>query len=267
MTKPIPKKHFGQNFLIDRNIIEKIIASISPQDEDHIIEIGPGQGAITQYIAGQCNQLDIIEIDRDLVTQLQSDYITDESVIIHPTDALKVDLSAISTHFRIIGNLPYNISTPLLMKLIEFYPYCVDAHFMLQKELVDRICSPHGNKTYGRLSVIMQYYFTTHHLFNVKPSSFYPPPKVDSAILRLTKKERSHQANSIETFHALCRNAFSQRRKTLRNNLKNWLAKTTIDHIERDFDLSRRAETFSPDEFITISNLIESNSFSSTIST
>lgn len=258
MNKHTPRKRFGQNFLQDKNIIEKIIQAINPKQDEHLVEIGPGQGAITGYLIPKCKSLNIIEIDRDLASALAKEYAVFSHVTLTNIDALEFDFSTISHNFRVVGNLPYNISTPLLINFIQYYEKIIDAHFMLQKELVERICAPAGTKTYGRLSVVMQYYFKTEHLFNVPPNCFYPAPKVDSAIIRLEKKHIETPAKDLKLFNQVCAVAFSKRRKTLRNNLKDLISTQEIQNLEETFDLSRRAETLSLEEFIHLTNTIHS---------
>ncbi|MEM8593636.1 MAG: 16S rRNA (adenine(1518)-N(6)/adenine(1519)-N(6))-dimethyltransferase RsmA [Pseudomonadota bacterium] len=251
-----PRKRFGQNFLRDQHIIERIVSSINAQADDVLVEIGPGEGAITDYLAPRCKQLQLIEIDRDLAERLNTKYAHTDHVSLHTGDALAFNFSTVADTFRVVGNLPYNISTPLLINLIDHRTHVSDAHFMLQKEVVDRICAPPGNKTYGRLSILLQYYFQTEHLFDVPPESFFPPPKVDSAIIRLTSKPADLVAHNLPLFHSLCKIAFAQRRKTLRNNLKNAFSTEIVSQLEEHIDLTARPETLSVTEFVQLSDLI-----------
>jgi 16S rRNA (adenine1518-N6/adenine1519-N6)-dimethyltransferase len=221
------KKRFGQNFLVDTNIIDRIIHSINPQPHDHIIEIGPGLGALTQPLLDTLPRLDVIELDRDVIPGLQSLEGSDK-LYIHNTDVLCFDftLFAHSTFhdekLRIVGNLPYNISTAVLFHLIKHRNIIQDLHFMLQKEVVERIAASVGSHAFGRLSVMMQLHFNICPLFTVSPQCFRPAPKVESAIIRLRPMDECPiNMEEHADFESLVRQAFSQRRKTLRNTLKN----------------------------------------------
>ncbi len=250
------KKRFGQNFLVDENIIRNIINGIAPKNSDHLVEIGPGLGALTKHLVGQCKKLDVVEIDRVLAERLEQQFGDSTGFQLHCSDALKTDFS----HFteteqalRIIGNLPYNISTPILFHLLNFKHYIHDMHFMLQKEVVDRMASPPGQKSYGRLSVMVQYHCHVEPLFTVPPSAFKPAPKVESAIVRLRPRNRSTPVTDPDLFAKIVNLCFQQRRKTLRNGLKI-LLKDFPDNCIDHFDLSRRPGTFSVEEFIALSN-------------
>ncbi len=252
------RKRFGQNFLQDHNIIYQILANIQAQSGEHWVEIGPGLGAITEPLLQQQVVLDVVELDRDLVTVLQQKFAEYENFTIHSADALNFDFTALASDqqpIRVIGNLPYNISTPLLFHLVESACYIQDMHFMLQKEVVDRICAEPGSKKYGRLSVMMQYYCMTDLIFDVPPESFDPIPKVMSSIVRLTPHEKPVvQLNDIATLNTVVTTAFSQRRKTIRNSLKNLLTEQQISAV--DIDPGLRAETLSLEEFARLSNLL-----------
>ncbi len=252
------RKRFGQNFLQDHNIIYQILANIQAQSGEHWVEIGPGLGAITEPLLQQQVVLDVVELDRDLVTVLQQKFAEYENFTIHSADALNFDFTALASEqqaIRVIGNLPYNISTPLLFHLVESACYIQDMHFMLQKEVVDRICAEPGSKKYGRLSVMMQYYCMTDLIFDVPPESFDPIPKVMSSIVRLTPHEKPVvQLNDIATLNTVVTTAFSQRRKTIRNSLKNLLTEQQISAV--DIDPGLRAETLSLEEFARLSNLL-----------
>jgi len=262
MTKPTPrnthqaKKRFGQNFLVDGNIINRIIRAINPQAGEHLIEIGPGLGALTNHLVDKKCQLDVVEIDRDLAQKLEAQYIDAPNFKLHLIDALKADFGALSKAdqpLRVIGNLPYNISTPLLFHLLTFKSCISDMHFMLQKEVVDRLASPEGRKTYGRLSVMVQYHCHVEPLFVVPPSAFNPAPKVESAIVRLRPRSRTTTVTDPSFFAQLVNACFQQRRKTIRNGLKLVLKELPADCLQ-NIDLGRRPETFSVEEFIDLAN-------------
>lgn len=251
------RKRFGQNFLHDHNIIYNIIAHIQARENQHWVEIGPGQGALTAPLLAQNVKLDVVELDRDLVELLQRKFSSQAQLTIHSADALNFDFAALvqeGEKLHIIGNLPYNISTPLLFHLLESSNCIADMHFMLQKEVVDRICAEPGSKQYGRLSVMMQYYCQGELLFDVPPESFDPVPKVMSAIIRLVPHSQPPVVlTSMESFNQLVSHAFSQRRKTIRNSLKNLLTEEQI--VELGINPSARAETLTLEEFAALSNL------------
>jgi len=248
------RKRFGQNFLVDTHVIHQIVSAISPQNNQKFVEIGPGKGALTELLLETLDSLDVIELDRDLIPILENRF--PKKLKIHQADVLKFDFSTIINEpnlIRVVGNLPYNISTPLLFHLLHFSNAIFDMHFMLQKEVVERIASPINEKSYGRLSVIMQYYFNVEQLFNVKPSSFKPAPKVDSAIIRLIPyKNKPIEADDESTFQEMVKLCFTQRRKTLRNNLKQTLTDEQIEKL--NIDSSARAETLSIFDFVQLSN-------------
>ena len=251
----IPRKRFGQNFLTDMSVIEKIIQAINPQQNDHIVEIGPGQGAITQFLIKRCKRLDAIELDKDLIPKLESKFPFDN---FHLTqfDALKFNYSSLHQDqtLRIVGNLPYNISTPLLFHLLSQASIVKDMHFMLQKEVVDRLAACPNTKAYGKLSVITQAQCEVTALFDIPPHAFNPPPKVQSAFVRLIPRTKPLIATEDwKAFELTVTAAFAHRRKTLRNNLKHLL---DLENIERGVDLSRRAESLTIDEFIQLSRAL-----------
>ena len=255
----IPRKRFGQNFLHDHNIIYNILSSIQAKPGEHWVEIGPGQGALTEPLLKTGIRLEVVELDRDLVTLLKEQFKQYDNLQIHSADALRFDLSALAEDgkkLRIIGNLPYNISTPLMFHLLD-NAYCIeDMHFMLQKEVVDRICAAPGSKKYGRLSVMMQYYCATELLFDVPPESFDPAPKVMSAIVRLVPHQQPPvQVNDIAKLNRVVTQAFSQRRKTLRNSLKKLITEEEI--VALNIDPTLRAETISLADFAKLSNLLQ----------
>lgn len=249
-----PRKRFGQHFLRDARVIERIVAALAPKAQHHVVEIGPGEGALTRELIGKVAHLDVVELDRDLVAQLRESL--PETVTIHSADALKFDfctLAASANKLHVIGNLPYNISTPLLFHLLDQAQCVGDMLFMLQKEVVDRLAAAPGGKDYGRLSVMVQYRCRVEKLFTVPPGAFQPPPKVDSAVVRLTP----HTAPSVdvrdpEVFARVVQAAFSQRRKTLRNSLKGQVSAEAMTAL--GIDPVRRAETLSLQEFAALAN-------------
>ena len=251
-----PRKRFGQNFLHDRNIIDKILAAVSPQSNDHFVEIGPGQGALTRPLLERVARLDVIEIDRDLAASIQSD-IDDPRLNVHLGDALKFDFGELATgpaSLRLIGNLPYNISTPLLFRFVAYLALFRDAHVMLQKEVVERMAAQPGNKTYGRLTVSLAARCTIESLFVVRPGSFTPAPRVDSAIARLIPDlERRALIIDEAAFEKVVAGAFNQRRKRVANALRNLL---TTEQIESaGIDPGARAETIDVDAFVRLGNI------------
>ncbi len=254
-----PRKRFGQNFLQDHNIIQNILSSIQAAANEHWIEIGPGQGALTEPLLKKEVRLDVVELDRDLVELLKNKYNQQANLRIYSADALSFDFSSLAEDnekLRILGNLPYNISTPLMFHLLSYASCIKDMHFMLQKEVVDRICASPGSKKYGRLSVMMQYYCETESLFDVPPESFDPVPKVMSAIVRLVPHQHVPvQVNNMASLNRVVTQAFSQRRKTLRNSLKKLI--TEDEFIGLNIDASIRAEALSLNDFAMLSNLLQ----------
>jgi 16S rRNA (adenine1518-N6/adenine1519-N6)-dimethyltransferase len=252
------KKEFGQNFLNNGRIIDQIVAAIRPKAGDHMVEIGPGEAALTAPLLEIVNKLDIIEIDNDLIAPLTRRFSEKPAFCLHHADALRFDYASLLTadepYIRVVGNLPYNISSPLMFHLLTFAPRILDMHFMLQKEVVDRICATPGGKTYGRLSVMLQYACETEYLFSVGPENFTPPPKVESAIVRLKPHQQKPVVADCEVrFAEVVKQAFSQKRKTLRNTLKGWLDAEQIQAC--GIDPTARAETLSVAEFVTMANL------------
>jgi 16S rRNA (adenine1518-N6/adenine1519-N6)-dimethyltransferase len=248
------RKRFGQNFLHDPAIIQRIIDVINPQKSDHLIEIGPGKGALTALLLKHVESLDVIEIDRDLVKNLTINMPGDNRLRIHEADALKLDLSQFSeTDLRIVGNLPYNISTPLLFNLLDYRQRIKDMLFMLQKEVVVRICAKPNSKQYGRLSIMLQFYCDVESLFIIKPGAFNPSPKVDSAIVKLTPlKKPRYELFDHESLKVIVREAFSQRRKTIRNSLKKYISETSI--IDLGIAPETRAENLEISDFAKLAN-------------
>ena len=259
-TSHQPRKRFGQNFLHDQGIIDRIIRAIDAGDDDHIVEIGPGQGALTRQLAGGDCQLTVIELDRDLVARLLQEPAL-SGVRIIAADALTVDLTALAANrqIRVVGNLPYNISTPLIFHALEHSSRIKDMHFMLQKEVVERMSAAPGGRDYGRLSVMLQYRCKVESLFVVKPGAFFPVPKVSSAVVRLTPCATIKDAASDERmFEQVVRTAFSQRRKTITNSLRTLISGSQLESI--NLDPSLRAERLSVAEFVAISNLLSESS-------
>lgn len=252
----IPKKSLGQHFLRDKNIIEKIIKSINPTRSDNFIEIGPGYGALTKSLLPHVNKIDAIELDKDLIKHLHENCNNAGQLIVHHQDALTLDVNTISKNqpIRIAGNLPYQISTPLIFHLIEQLNNIIDMHFMLQKEVVDRMTANPGSKVYGRLSVMVQYYCKAEYLFFVPPTAFSPPPKVDSAVFRLIPyKEKPFISRDENKFALIVRECFNHRRKTIRNSLKEFIDIEKLESINIDPQL--RPEQLSVEDFVNISNL------------
>ncbi len=257
------KKRFGQNFLVDTNIIQQIVDGIQPQQNDLMVEIGPGLGAMTRPLLARLQQLNVIELDRDIIPKLVKNCIfTDpgnkHKLIVNEADVLKFDFSSFyaaqkksDKQLRIVGNLPYNISTPVLFHLLNYRDIIQDMHFMLQKEVVDRIVATPGNKLYGRLSVMLQSFFHTQFLFEVPPFAFEPAPKVNSAILRL-QPDSQYEASikNFSLYETLVRQAFSQRRKTIKNTLKNICSVANIE--QANLSISQRAEELSVKDFVNL---------------
>ena len=244
-----PRKRFGQNFLHDPIVIEKIVNAIAAKPDDHLVEIGPGQAALTIPLLQAAGKMDAVEIDRDLVPIVQEQCAPFGELTLHNVDALKFDFAALKIDhrpLRLVGNLPYNISTPILFHLLESREVIADMHFMLQKEVVERMAADPGSKTYGRLSVMLQAYCEVQHLFDIGPGAFNPPPKVDSSIVRLLPKQDEEIADE-ERFAQIVSACFAQRRKTLRNNLKGVLNEEQI--VEAGIDPGVRAETLSVADF------------------
>jgi 16S rRNA (adenine1518-N6/adenine1519-N6)-dimethyltransferase len=232
-----PRKRFGQNFLHDEYVIQQIVAAIAPQPGQTLVEIGPGHGAITRLLVETCEDLHLVEIDRDLVARLQATFAQYENLHIHNVDALRFNFCALSSGqpLRLVGNLPYNISTPLLFHVIDNIDCIEDMHFMLQREVVERMAALPGNKDYGRLSIMIQYYCQVEPVLDVGPESFTPPPKVESSVVRLTPHRiQPYHVDDFSSFSKLVAQAFTMRRKTLRNALKNLLSTEQIESCAVD---------------------------------
>lgn len=256
MKPHIPRKRFGQHFLHDKLYIQQIIEAIDPKPDQHLVEIGPGQGALTLPMLKKTEEIDVIELDWDLIPALKIRCLGKGALIAHQADALEFDFSSLvknSEKLRIIGNLPYNISTPLIFHLLKYASIITDMHFMLQKEVVDRMSAKPSTKEYGRLSVMVQYHCVVHALFNVPPQAFYPPPQVESAFLRLIPATSKHlQAIDYSFFAEVVKTAFSHRRKTIRNSLKTLIADDDWANLQIDPQL--RPEQLTVIDFVNISN-------------
>lgn len=250
-----PRKRFGQNFLHDQPIINSIVRCINAQPNDNLIEIGPGLGALTRPLLTQVNQLTAIEIDTDLHAHLlQFPEATNKLRLIN-ADVLDVDFTPFGEKLRVVGNLPYNISTPLLIRLLQITPQIQDMHFMLQKEVVQRLAANPGSKTYGRLSVMAQYYCDVSELLHVPPTAFSPEPKVDSAIVRLTPfASGKYPTVPFTELEQLVAKAFSMRRKTLANNLKPLVSASEL--LTLNINPQWRPEQISVADYVTITNYI-----------
>ena len=252
--KHVAKKKFGQNFLKDSSIIHAIIQSIQPLQDDLLVEIGPGLGALTKPLLEKTKHLFAIELDRDIVNWMQNQY-SKNNITIFNEDVLNFNFHQFDKKIRIVGNLPYNISTPILFKCIENIKIIVDLHFMLQKEVVDRMIAAPSSSEYGRLSVMLQYYFAMEHLVHVPKESFDPEPKVESSFVRLIPYDNyPFVANNIDQFGKIVKEAFSQRRKTIRNSLKNFMNANDFENI--DINPQLRAENLSVSDFVKISNYL-----------
>lgn len=256
------RKRFGQNFLIDDNVIERIVRAIGPAKGDNLVEIGPGQGAITGLLLERCSTVHVVELDRDLIPRLEAKFAAYPQLHIHSADALKFDFAALGSPqrpLRVVGNLPYNISTPLIFHLLQYRGLINDMHFMLQKEVVARMAATPGDKDYGRLSIMCQYHCAVEFLFEVGPHCFRPAPKVDSAIVRLTPRPQPQViAKNPQLLDTVVKTAFQQRRKTLRNALKQ-----VVDDPQHfaacGIDPALRAETLSVADFVHLANQLHSH--------
>lgn len=252
--KHIAKKKFGQNFLVDQSIINSLIQAIAPQPEDLMVEIGPGLGAMTQPLIKHLQHLHVVEIDRDIINWMQGFYPADK-ITIHNYDVLKFDFNNIGERIRVVGNLPYNISSPILFKLLENTAQIIDMHFMLQKEVVERMVAQPSTSEYGRLSVMLQYKLQMEYLVTVPPDAFDPAPKVESAFVRcVPHAQLPYPAHDEALFAKVVLQAFGQRRKTLRNTLKGLLDDEGFATL--NIDSQQRAENLSVAEFVQIANYL-----------
>ncbi len=250
----IPRKRFGQNFLNSPGVIRKIVAAIAPRPGDSMVEIGPGLAALTEPLLQHVDHLHVVEIDRDLIAGLHERF-SAEKLTIHEGDALAFDFASLGHGLRVVGNLPYNISTPLLFHLANFADRVRDMHFMLQKEVVDRMAADPGGPDFGRLSVMLQYRFYIERLFIVPPGAFTPAPKVDSAIVRLIPRQASELlAEDTDCLGKVVTAAFSQRRKMLRNTLRDLVSEAELTAL--GISPTARAETIPVADFVRLANAI-----------
>ena len=248
----VPRKRFGQNFLTDESVIAAIVAAIAPQPGDLMVEIGPGLGALTRPLAARLDHLHVIEIDRDIIARLRTEFPA-ARVTVHEGDALEFDFGALGTRLRAVGNLPYYISTPLLFHLAEHAGALRDIHVMLQKEVVERMVSAPSCAEYGRLSVMLQYRFEMERVLDVPPGAFHPVPKVDSAVVRVTPFARlPHPARDEDVLRKIVAAAFSQRRKTLRNALSGYFKAEDFERLGVDAGL--RAQDLRIEDFVRLAD-------------
>lgn len=250
-----PRKRFGQHFLTDPGVIDAIVQAIDPQPGDTIVEIGPGPGAITEPLARKAGQLHCVELDRDLAGALRRRFASTDNVSIHEADALKFDFCSLGDSLRVVGNLPYNISTPLLFHLVDCRDCISDMYFMLQKEVVERMTAEPGTKAYGRLGIMLGCHLSVEALFDVGPECFDPPPKVVSAVVRLAPLgDERPQIDDEQLLGRLVATAFSQRRKTLRNALKTMVDATELDAV--GIDTSKRPESLAIADYVALANYV-----------
>ncbi len=255
------RKRFGQNFLNDDLIIDKIVTAIDPKPGEKLVEIGPGLGAITEPVCDRTDHLTVVELDKDLAERLIHHPFLGPKLTVHQGDAMKFDFASLISgdeKLKIFGNLPYNVSTPLLFHLYEFIDDVEHMHFMLQKEVVNRMVASPNSKAFGRLSVMTQYYCHAIPVIEVPPTCFKPAPKVDSAVVRLMPKPASERrAKSTKMLNTVCLEAFNQRRKTIRNSLSNLL---TVEELESlGLSPTLRAENLTLNQFIDIANWLYDN--------
>ncbi len=249
------RKRFGQNFLNDDYVIDQIVSAIAPNDDDIMVEIGPGLGALTEPVCDIVSQLNVVELDRDLAKRLREHPFMSSKLNVIEADALQFDFTELAEQgpLKVFGNLPYNISTPLMFHLFTFTNKIKDMHFMLQKEVVNRLAARPGHKNYGRLSVMAQYYCTVVPVIEVPPEAFTPPPKVDSAVVRLIPHQTPPvQVNELKALERVTALAFNQRRKTIRNSLKSVIDADALTRI--GIDPVWRAEGLSLAQFALIAN-------------
>ncbi|MDF2184066.1 16S rRNA (adenine(1518)-N(6)/adenine(1519)-N(6))-dimethyltransferase RsmA [Grimontia hollisae] len=255
------RKRFGQNFLNDPYIIDGIVSAINPQPGENLVEIGPGLGALTEPVAREVDKLSVVELDRDLAERLRNHPELAGKLTIYEGDAMKFDFTQLSSDdkpLRIFGNLPYNVSTPLMFHLFSFAGKVKDMHFMLQKEVVNRLAAGPNSKAYGRLTVMAQYYCKVVPVLEVPPSAFKPAPKVDSAVVRLVPhKELPHPTTSLKWLERVCREGFNQRRKTVRNCYKSLIDADTMESL--GIDPSARPESLTLAQFVALANWMDAN--------
>jgi len=255
--KHVARKRFGQNFLTDNHVLGNIIDAIAPRRGEAMVEIGPGLAAMTALLLKEFDHMHVVELDRDLVTRLEKAY-PREKLTVHSADALKFDFGALPVpegqKLRIVGNLPYNISSPLLFHLAEFADLVEDQHFMLQKEVVERMVAEPGTKAYGRLSVMLQWRYDMSLLFIVPPTAFDPPPQVDSAIVRMVPTRRKLAVDGA-TLEAVVQKAFSQRRKVIRNCVAGMFTEAQL--LEAGIDPGVRPENVSLEQYVALANILK----------
>lgn len=255
--KHIPRKRFGQNFLTDQSVLHDIIRAIDPQPRDTMVEIGPGLAAMTRLLLDSLERLHVVELDRDLVGRLKKSF-DPERLIVHEGDALQFDFASIvvapDARLRVVGNLPYNISSPLLFRLAEIAPLVQDQHFMLQKEVVERMVAEPGSKTYGRLSVMLQWRYHMDLLFVVPPTAFDPPPRVESAIVRMIPLAQPLACDALKLEQVVAK-AFSQRRKVIRNCVAGMFTESEL--IDAGIDPQARPETVPVDRFVALATRLK----------
>ncbi|MFZ2628134.1 MAG: 16S rRNA (adenine(1518)-N(6)/adenine(1519)-N(6))-dimethyltransferase RsmA [Rugosibacter sp.] len=263
----VARKRFGQNFLVDADVIQQIVHAIAPHAGETVVEIGPGLGALTEPLLARINHLHVVEIDRDLIARLRQRW-PEDRLTIHEGDALNFDFGALkgAGPLKIVGNLPYNISSPLLFHLTRYAPVVHDMHFMLQKEVVDRMVAAPGSRDFGRLSVMLQYHYHMECLFIVPPTAFNPPPKVDSAIVRLIPRDKrkvgagdtaasGHDTAKDEALFArIVAAAFSQRRKMLRNTLHDFFSEAGL--MAQGIPPTARAEELGVGDYVRLANAL-----------
>ncbi|WP_027866529.1 16S rRNA (adenine(1518)-N(6)/adenine(1519)-N(6))-dimethyltransferase RsmA [Massilia alkalitolerans] len=256
MSKHVARKRFGQNFLTDKLVLDNIIDAIGPQRGEAMVEIGPGLAAMTALLLKSLDHMHVVELDRDLVARLEKAY-PREKLTVHSGDALKFDFGSIPVpegrKLRVVGNLPYNISSPLLFHLAEFAPLVEDQHFMLQKEVVERMVAEPGTKAYSRLSVMLQWRYDMDLLFIVPPTAFDPPPQVDSAIVRMIPKRQKLEVDGA-TLEKVVAKAFSQRRKVIRNCVAGMFTEAQL--VEAGIDPGARPEAVGLEQYVALANLL-----------
>ena len=260
------RKRFGQNFLHDNHVIQNIVAAIYPQKGQFLVEIGPGLGALTEPVGEQVEHLTVVELDRDLAERLRHHPFLHQKLTVIETDAMQFDFGTLyadqtaepKQKLRVFGNLPYNISTPLMFHLFKYHDLIQDMHFMLQKEVVKRLCAAPNSKAYGRLTIMAQYFCQVMPVLEVPPSAFKPAPKVDSAVVRLIPHQTlPHPVKDLYWLNRVCSQAFNQRRKTLRNALSSLFSPENL--IALEIDLNARAENLSIADYARLANWLADN--------
>lgn len=258
MTSIRSRKRFGQHFLTDETVLEQLVAAVGIDAQDCFVEIGPGRGALTQYLVAQAQQVDAIEIDHDLYNYLKKHFFQVKNLTIYNQDALKFDWSSLlqlTPGKRLVGNLPYNITTPLLFQLFEWCKYLKDMHFLLQKEVVDRLTATPGSTEYSRLTVMAQYYAQLTPLLYVDADAFTPKPKVESAFVRiLPYSAPPYKARNLDFFAEIVKEAFTHRRKTLANSLRKYITHAQLEQL--NIDPSQRPQQLTVENFVKISNIL-----------